>query len=631
MPSASEYAHAFSSPIDYGSIVANTLEQNRRKELEQAQLAQQAEDRDIKRAQLINETLAPLSKDTGTYYDDIMHQKLADFYTKLYPEFMRQNPNAKLGQQMMFANQYINNVSQNAQQAKQIQAYAKLLASEQGKDIKGINEATLAKELEKSAYDNGDISGDWQDRLAKNINDLDFTGGHYTLNDASRDAMIKHISATQGGGIAGKQYNIGGSVYEDKEGTPYGYTFDAKGNSLVPKTEPTEVSFTWNNGLSPQVSSKVIDLVPVETLNKFAGSNEFAHALHQKALSLQKTDDLAKNMDSETLTRYAGTKLLQDLPIRAKYQDVTQQERDKALDRNWKEIDRASILENRGRQKALEGDRIVNAFNGDPNVLNTFSNTKYQAVEDVNGERKVVDKNGVNLTESAGTGNFTGMMPVGGGKHIQIIYDNGNFYKQEYIDRKGKPFAEGNTTLIDKGDVRNYEKMLLDYSGNKKVSYNYGKEIAPKVAETKDAKPKSTAVDKLVQGSVPTNTPNNIPKDMIREDGTMKGHGFLGDLPNKNGKKSSELSISVGNIEKGKDVLIPTMIPTLTKKELDYLLSNKYNPTKKTGVDEVISQKAIAFARERKAKGLPYFATKEEEGKYSIGNNTKKPKNFTIN
>ena len=29
------------------------------------------------------------------------------------------------------------------------------------------------------------------------------------------------------------------------------------------------------------------------------------------------------------------------------------------------------------------------------------------------------------------------------------------------------------------------------------------------------------------------------------------------------------------------------------------------------------------FARERKAKGLPYFATKEEEGKYSISDEGK--------
>lgn len=107
------------------------------------------------------------------------------------------------------------------------------------------------------------------------------------------------------------------------------------------------------------------------------------------------------------------------------------------------------------------------------------------------------------------------------------------------------------------------------------------------------------------------------PKDMIRTDGTLKGKGFLGNMPNaEKGKISSELSIGI-NVE-GKPALIPTMIPTLNQEELNHLLNNKYNPQARTGIDEAISQKAINFAYERKAKGLPYFATKEEEGKFKI-------------
>ena len=113
--------------------------------------------------------------------------------------------------------------------------------------------------------------------------------------------------------------------------------------------------------------------------------------------------------------------------------------------------------------------------------------------------------------------------------------------------------------------------------------------------------------------------------DLIRGDGTLKGKGFLGELPNKMGGYSTELSMSTGDIVPGKDVLIPTMVPTLTKDELDYLLSHKYNPRARTGIDDVISRKAIDFARERKKKGLPYFATKEEEGKFKVQQPMAKP------
>ena len=106
--------------------------------------------------------------------------------------------------------------------------------------------------------------------------------------------------------------------------------------------------------------------------------------------------------------------------------------------------------------------------------------------------------------------------------------------------------------------------------------------------------------------------------DLVREDKTIKGLGFLGEMPHKLGGYSTELSITTGDVEDGKDVLIPTMIPTLSKDELNYLLTTKYNPRNRTRMDDVIFQKAVDFARQRKAKGLPYFATPEEEGKFTI-------------
>jgi hypothetical protein len=100
----------------------------------------------------------------------------------------------------------------------------------------------------------------------------------------------------------------------------------------------------------------------------------------------------------------------------------------------------------------------------------------------------------------------------------------------------------------------------------------------------------------------------------LRPDGTPKGKGFFGEIKRPDGKVSTELSIGV-NIG-GKEVLIPTMVPTLTKSEVAYLLSGKYNPSARQGVDDVISRKAIDFARQRQAEKKPFFATPQEEGKF---------------
>lgn len=110
----------------------------------------------------------------------------------------------------------------------------------------------------------------------------------------------------------------------------------------------------------------------------------------------------------------------------------------------------------------------------------------------------------------------------------------------------------------------------------------------------------------------------NTPKDMVREDGTTKGNGFLGNMQNTDGNQSTELSISTSDVEDGKEVLIPTLVPTLTQDEVNHLLSNKYDPTARQGIDDIISKKAIDFAKERKTQKLPYFATKEEEGQFKI-------------
>ncbi|MFA6717450.1 MAG: hypothetical protein WCS15_00015 [Prevotella sp.] len=89
-----------------------------------------------------------------------------------------------------------------------------------------------------------------------------------------------------------------------------------------------------------------------------------------------------------------------------------------------------------------------------------------------------------------------------------------------------------------------------------------------------------------------------------RADGTQKGKGYFGELKRPDGKISTELSIGV-NFD-GKEVEIPSLVPTLTQEEIKYLL-NGGKPT------EAIIQKAVDHAKKRMANGRSPFAQDGEQ------------------
>ncbi len=96
-----------------------------------------------------------------------------------------------------------------------------------------------------------------------------------------------------------------------------------------------------------------------------------------------------------------------------------------------------------------------------------------------------------------------------------------------------------------------------------------------------------------------------------------KGPGFLGTLPAAEGKVSTELSIGV-NID-GREIEIPSLVPTLSKEEVNYLLKGG-KPTK------IIVDKAVAYARKRIVEGKSPFAQEGEQ----LGSEEKQKGSFTI-
>ena len=108
--------------------------------------------------------------------------------------------------------------------------------------------------------------------------------------------------------------------------------------------------------------------------------------------------------------------------------------------------------------------------------------------------------------------------------------------------------------------------------------------------------------------------PKAIPNEQVdrsqwplRQDGTQKGFGWLGVLPNSRGGVSSELT--AGITMDGKDYLIPTMVPTLDSEEINYLLDTKESPEMfKTPIGKRVLDKAVAHAKKRIREGKSPFA-----------------------
>ncbi len=112
----------------------------------------------------------------------------------------------------------------------------------------------------------------------------------------------------------------------------------------------------------------------------------------------------------------------------------------------------------------------------------------------------------------------------------------------------------------------------------------------------------------------PQPTPVPAPPETygLRPDKTKKGTGFLGELKRPDGRVSTELSIGV--TFDGKETLIPTLVPTLDKDEIDYLLKSPTNSEIfKTPIGQRIMKKAIEHARSRITTGMSPFAQEGEK------------------
>lgn len=96
-----------------------------------------------------------------------------------------------------------------------------------------------------------------------------------------------------------------------------------------------------------------------------------------------------------------------------------------------------------------------------------------------------------------------------------------------------------------------------------------------------------------------------------RPDGSAKGKGYFGELKRKDGGVSTEISIGVGI--NGKEMDVPLIVPTLTKSEIEYLLSNDIKGRKfMDKMPKSIIDKAYEHATMRVQQNKSPFAGPDE-------------------
>jgi hypothetical protein len=97
-----------------------------------------------------------------------------------------------------------------------------------------------------------------------------------------------------------------------------------------------------------------------------------------------------------------------------------------------------------------------------------------------------------------------------------------------------------------------------------------------------------------------------------RPDGSKKGPGYLGPIKTEDGKQTiTELSIGLPIRQKDGSYIemdVPTMVPTLTRQELDFLRANSENlPRPGNPVMDSIARKAAEHAEQRISEGHSPF------------------------
>ncbi|WP_231738062.1 hypothetical protein [Myroides odoratus] len=127
------------------------------------------------------------------------------------------------------------------------------------------------------------------------------------------------------------------------------------------------------------------------------------------------------------------------------------------------------------------------------------------------------------------------------------------------------------------------------------------------------SKKKDVSDSSVPQQNSESNSKNGSVDYGNRNDGTKKGRGYFGELKMKDGSNDFATEISIGVNIDGKEREIPTLVPTLSESEKDWLLKGN-DPNDRSEIGEKIIGKAIKHARGRIASNKSPFYEGNVEG-----------------
>jgi hypothetical protein len=167
--------------------------------------------------------------------------------------------------------------------------------------------------------------------------------------------------------------------------------------------------------------------------------------------------------------------------------------------------------------------------------------------------------------------------------------------------------GEGAATPEEQGAAaEGIKTMLMDVKAGKYKLSDSQKNIVARMTSNVSADKYSSVYSSLKKILGVTDAGDEIQsgKYGARVDGTPKGSGYFGELKmtDGSGRVATELSIGV-NLD-GKETLIPALVPTLTEKEKDHLLSGGK-------LTQAIVDKAVAHAKGRFSEKKSPFADEE--------------------